>query len=236
VTIGAGASEFPWRRFVLRDAFGAMAWTAVWVGGGVLIGSMGDVVDPRRAACIGLSLHSSKGCPPAPFRLPEDWGEASLPLVPDEPGPNSAATPPPEYGRDAAMPSSSPSTRIATSPEAQYRFNRRFNLNSILVRLLRAACLTIPTLAAAICVAEVGRESATGMTGHDKPEPSVTIDRNPQHEVDEALPGPRQVLRRRCFCGCAAVDVRVILRVNECLLRVGRWRPSADLPPQDHLV
>ncbi len=41
--------------------------------------------------------------------------------------------------------------------EAQYRFNRRFNLNSILVRLLRAACLTIPTPAAAIRVAEVGR-------------------------------------------------------------------------------
>ena len=29
--------------------------------------------------------------------------------------------------------------------EAQYRFNRRFNLRSILARLLRAACLTIPT-------------------------------------------------------------------------------------------
>ena len=41
--------------------------------------------------------------------------------------------------------------------EAQYRFNRRFNLGSILVRLLRAACLTIPTPAAAIRVAEVGR-------------------------------------------------------------------------------
>ena len=41
--------------------------------------------------------------------------------------------------------------------EAQYRFNRRFNLRSILVRLLRAARLTIPTSAAAIRVAEVGR-------------------------------------------------------------------------------
>ena len=41
--------------------------------------------------------------------------------------------------------------------EAQYRFNRRFNLSSILVRLLRAACLTVPTPAAAIRVAEVGR-------------------------------------------------------------------------------
>jgi hypothetical protein len=41
--------------------------------------------------------------------------------------------------------------------EAQYRFNRRFNLRSILARLIRAACLTIPTPAAAIRVAEVGR-------------------------------------------------------------------------------
>jgi hypothetical protein len=41
--------------------------------------------------------------------------------------------------------------------EAQYRFNRRFNLRSILARLLRAACLTIPTPASAIRVAEVGR-------------------------------------------------------------------------------
>ena len=41
--------------------------------------------------------------------------------------------------------------------EAQYRFNRRFNLRSILVRLLRAACLTTPTPALAIRVAEAGR-------------------------------------------------------------------------------
>ena len=41
--------------------------------------------------------------------------------------------------------------------EAQYRFNRRFNLRSILVRLLRAASLTIPTPASSIRVAEVGR-------------------------------------------------------------------------------
>lgn len=41
--------------------------------------------------------------------------------------------------------------------EAQYRFNRRFNLSSILARLIRAACLTIPTPASAIRVAEVGR-------------------------------------------------------------------------------
>ena len=41
--------------------------------------------------------------------------------------------------------------------EAQYRFNRRFNLSSILARLLRAACLTIPTPASAIRMAEVGR-------------------------------------------------------------------------------
>ena len=41
--------------------------------------------------------------------------------------------------------------------EAQYRFNRRFNLRSILARLLRAACLTIPTPASAIRTAEVGR-------------------------------------------------------------------------------
>lgn len=41
--------------------------------------------------------------------------------------------------------------------EAQYRFNRRFNLRSILARLLRAACLTIPTPASAIRTAEVCR-------------------------------------------------------------------------------
>ena len=41
--------------------------------------------------------------------------------------------------------------------EAQYRFNRRLNLRSILARLLRAACLTTPTPAFAIRVAEVGR-------------------------------------------------------------------------------
>lgn len=41
--------------------------------------------------------------------------------------------------------------------EAQYRFNRRFNLASILARLLRAACLTSPQPAAAIRAAEVGR-------------------------------------------------------------------------------
>ena len=41
--------------------------------------------------------------------------------------------------------------------EAQYRFNRRFNLHSILARLIRAACLTIPTPAAAIRTAEVGQ-------------------------------------------------------------------------------
>ena len=41
--------------------------------------------------------------------------------------------------------------------EAQYRFNRRFNLRSILARLLRAACLTTPTPASVIRVAEVGR-------------------------------------------------------------------------------
>ena len=41
--------------------------------------------------------------------------------------------------------------------EAQYRFNRRFNLRSILARLLRAACLTSPQPAATIRAAEVGR-------------------------------------------------------------------------------
>ena len=41
--------------------------------------------------------------------------------------------------------------------EAQYRFNRRFDLRSVLVRLIRAACLTIPTPASAIRAAEVGR-------------------------------------------------------------------------------
>jgi hypothetical protein len=38
--------------------------------------------------------------------------------------------------------------------EAQYRFNRRFNLASILVRLVRAACLTPPRPAALIRLAE----------------------------------------------------------------------------------
>lgn len=41
--------------------------------------------------------------------------------------------------------------------EAQYRFNRRFNLRSILARLLRAATLTIPSPASFIRMAEVGR-------------------------------------------------------------------------------
>ena len=41
--------------------------------------------------------------------------------------------------------------------EAQYRFNRRFNLNSILPRLLRAACLTSPCNAQFIRAAEVCR-------------------------------------------------------------------------------
>jgi ribosomal protein L37AE/L43A len=41
--------------------------------------------------------------------------------------------------------------------EAQYRFNRRFNLASILARLLRAACVTTPRPATAIRAAEVGR-------------------------------------------------------------------------------
>jgi ribosomal protein L37AE/L43A len=41
--------------------------------------------------------------------------------------------------------------------EAQYRFNRRFNLHSILPRLLCAACLTTPQPAAAIRAAEVRR-------------------------------------------------------------------------------
>ena len=41
--------------------------------------------------------------------------------------------------------------------EAQYRFNRRFNLLSILARLVRASCLTTPTPALTIRMAEVGR-------------------------------------------------------------------------------
>jgi hypothetical protein len=41
--------------------------------------------------------------------------------------------------------------------EAQYRFNRRFNLCSILARLLRAACLSTPAPAHFIRAAEVGR-------------------------------------------------------------------------------
>lgn len=40
--------------------------------------------------------------------------------------------------------------------EAQYRFNRRFNLRSILPRLLRAACLTKPQPRQVIWAAEVG--------------------------------------------------------------------------------
>jgi len=40
--------------------------------------------------------------------------------------------------------------------EAQYRFNRRFDLRSILARMIRAACLTTPQPAAVIRVAEVG--------------------------------------------------------------------------------
>jgi len=41
--------------------------------------------------------------------------------------------------------------------EAQYRFNRRFDLHSILARLLRAACLSTPAPAHVIRGAEVGR-------------------------------------------------------------------------------
>ena len=41
--------------------------------------------------------------------------------------------------------------------EAQYRFNRRFNLASILARLLRPACLTSPRHAQLIRAAEVCR-------------------------------------------------------------------------------
>jgi ribosomal protein L37AE/L43A len=41
--------------------------------------------------------------------------------------------------------------------EAQYRFNRRFNLRSIFARLLRAACLSTPAPAHFIRAAEVGR-------------------------------------------------------------------------------
>jgi hypothetical protein len=44
--------------------------------------------------------------------------------------------------------------------EAQYRFNRRFNMRSILARLLRAAYLSTPTPAHVICVAEDGRQSS----------------------------------------------------------------------------
>ena len=43
-----------------------------------------------------------------------------------------------------------------TLAEAQYRFNRRFNLSSILARLIRAAVLTSPNPASLIRVAEVG--------------------------------------------------------------------------------
>lgn len=40
--------------------------------------------------------------------------------------------------------------------EVQYRFNRRFDLRSILTRLLRAACLSQPHTRQVICAAEVG--------------------------------------------------------------------------------
>jgi len=40
--------------------------------------------------------------------------------------------------------------------EAQYRFNRQFNLCSILARLLRAGCLSTPAPAHFIRAAEVG--------------------------------------------------------------------------------
>ena len=41
--------------------------------------------------------------------------------------------------------------------EAQYRFNRRFNLHFILDRLLRAATVTTPMPSSFIRAAEVGR-------------------------------------------------------------------------------
>lgn len=41
--------------------------------------------------------------------------------------------------------------------EVQYRFNRRFNLGSILVRLLRAACTTLPWPSTSIRMAELRR-------------------------------------------------------------------------------
>lgn len=41
--------------------------------------------------------------------------------------------------------------------EAQYRFNRRFNLASIMARLLRAASLTLPRPARLFCLAEACR-------------------------------------------------------------------------------
>ena len=40
--------------------------------------------------------------------------------------------------------------------EAQYRFNRRFDLRSILPRLLRAACVTAAKTRSTIRAAEVG--------------------------------------------------------------------------------
>ena len=47
--------------------------------------------------------------------------------------------------------------------EAQYRFNRRFNLRSILARLLRAAALTTPNPASLLRAAEVGRSPSNGL-------------------------------------------------------------------------
>jgi hypothetical protein len=43
--------------------------------------------------------------------------------------------------------------------EAQYRFNRRFDLRRIMARLLRAACLSDPPPAHVIRVAEVRRQT-----------------------------------------------------------------------------
>jgi len=49
--------------------------------------------------------------------------------------------------------------------EAQYRFNRRFDLRSILRRLVRAAAVTSPCPAQLIRAAEVSRQSSVALKG-----------------------------------------------------------------------
>ncbi|MCZ4315898.1 VTT domain-containing protein [Comamonadaceae bacterium G21597-S1] len=56
IGLGAGASQLPWRRFVMLDGVGAVLWAATSVSLGFVIGQLGHVVDPRWAAYAGLGL------------------------------------------------------------------------------------------------------------------------------------------------------------------------------------